>query len=51
MSDYLTWQMVKSFDYPFPEGFDDDAKDFVTKLLVLGISSLRTLVYLPTHRF
>ncbi|KAF8837303.1 kinase-like protein, partial [Paxillus ammoniavirescens] len=34
LSDYLTWQKIKSLDYTFPDGFDEDAKDFVTKLLV-----------------
>ncbi|KAG8213542.1 kinase-like protein [Butyriboletus roseoflavus] len=34
LSEYLTWQKIKSLDYSFPEGFDEDAKDFVSKLLV-----------------
>lgn len=34
LSDYLTWQKVKALEYTFPEGFDDDAKDLVQKLLV-----------------
>jgi 3-phosphoinositide dependent protein kinase-1 len=34
LSDYLTWQKIKSLDYTFPEGFDEDAKDFVSQLLV-----------------
>ena len=34
LSEYLTWQKIKSLDYSFPDGFDEDAKDFVTKLLV-----------------
>ncbi|KAF9219581.1 kinase-like protein [Gyrodon lividus] len=34
LSDYLTWQKIKSLDYTFPEGFNEDARDFVSKLLV-----------------
>ncbi|KAF8548443.1 kinase-like protein, partial [Imleria badia] len=34
LSEYLTWQKIKSLDYSFPPGFDEDAKDFVSQLLV-----------------
>ena len=34
LSEYLTWQKIKSLDYSFPDGFDEDAKDFVSSLLV-----------------
>ena len=34
LSEYLTWQKVKALDYTFPEGFDEQAKDLVQKLLV-----------------
>ena len=34
LSEYLTWQKIKSLDYSFPDGFDTDAKDFVSNLLV-----------------
>lgn len=34
LSEYLTWQKVKQLDYSFPEGFDEQAKDLVCKLLV-----------------
>jgi len=34
LSEYLTLQKVKQMDYSFPEGFDEDAKDLVQKLLV-----------------
>ncbi|KAG6378341.1 kinase-like protein [Boletus reticuloceps] len=34
LSEYLTWQKIKSLEYSFPEGFDEDAKDFVSTLLV-----------------
>ncbi|KAF7321506.1 Protein kinase domain-containing protein [Mycena kentingensis (nom. inval.)] len=33
-SDYLTWQKVKKVEYDFPQGFDEQAKDLVQKLLV-----------------
>ncbi|KAH7926505.1 kinase-like protein [Leucogyrophana mollusca] len=33
LSEYLTWQKIKSLDYSFPDGFDPDAKDLVQKLL------------------
>ena len=38
VSEYLTWQKIKALDYSFPEGFDKDAKDFVSKLLVRYLS-------------
>ncbi|KAG1742156.1 kinase-like domain-containing protein [Suillus lakei] len=34
LSEYLTWQKIKSLDYTFPEGFDEDAKDLVQRLLI-----------------
>ncbi|OAX34954.1 kinase-like protein [Rhizopogon vinicolor AM-OR11-026] len=34
LSEYLTWQKIKSLDYTFPDGFDEDAKDVVQRLLV-----------------
>ena len=34
LSEYLTWQKVKALDYTFPDGFDEEAKDLVQKLLV-----------------
>ena len=34
LSEYLTWQKIKQLDYSFPEGFDEQAKDLVSKLLV-----------------
>ena len=37
MSEYLTWQKIKSLEYSFPDGFDEDAKDLVQKLLVSDI--------------
>jgi 3-phosphoinositide dependent protein kinase-1 len=43
LSEYLTWQKIKSLDYSFPEGFDEDAKDFVSKLLVRYYLVLRSL--------
>ncbi|KAI6044654.1 kinase-like domain-containing protein [Pisolithus marmoratus] len=35
LSEYLTWQKIKALDYTFPEGFDEQAKDFVQQLLIL----------------
>lgn len=34
LSEYLTWQKVKALDYTCPDGFDEQAKDLVGKLLV-----------------
>ena len=34
LSEYLTWQKVKALDYTCPDGFDEQAKDLVQKLLV-----------------
>lgn len=34
LSEYLTWQKIKALDYTFPEGFDEQAKDFVQRLLI-----------------
>ncbi|KAG1745389.1 kinase-like protein [Suillus paluster] len=34
LSEYLTWQKIKSLDYTFPDGFDEDAKDLVRRLFV-----------------
>ncbi|KAH9938913.1 kinase-like protein [Amylocystis lapponica] len=34
LSEYLTWQKIKQLEYSFPEGFDEQAKDLVQRLLV-----------------
>ncbi|EMD33614.1 hypothetical protein CERSUDRAFT_56613, partial [Gelatoporia subvermispora B] len=34
LTDYLTWQKVKRLEYTFPEGFDEQAKDIVQRLIV-----------------
>lgn len=34
LSEYLTLQKIKRLDYSFPDGFDDQAKDLVQRLLV-----------------
>ncbi|KAF8629126.1 hypothetical protein AX17_005712 [Amanita inopinata Kibby_2008] len=34
LSEYLTWQKIKRLEYSFPEGFDEQAKDLVQRLLV-----------------
>lgn len=40
LSEYLTLQKIKQMDYSFPEGFDEQAKNLVSRLLVRD----------PTHR-
>ena len=44
LSEYLTWQKIKRLDYSFPEGFDEEAKDLVRKLLV-RTSAIRVLCF------
>lgn len=39
MTEYLTMNLVKNVEYTFPEGFDDEARDLVQKLLVSLLSS------------
>ncbi|KAF5389497.1 hypothetical protein D9757_004353 [Collybiopsis confluens] len=60
LSEYLTLQKVKQVDYTFPEGFDEDAKDLVEKLLVRdpvqrlgsgGPGSLLSMQALRSHTF
>lgn len=34
LSDYLTWQKIKQVEYSFPDGFDEQAKDLVQKIIV-----------------
>ena len=34
LSEYLTWQKIKQLEYSFPDGFDEQAKDLVQRLLV-----------------
>ncbi|KAK7692547.1 hypothetical protein QCA50_004177 [Cerrena zonata] len=34
LSEYLTLEKIKSMQYSFPEGFDEEAKDLVEKLLM-----------------
>ncbi|THH30304.1 hypothetical protein EUX98_g3889 [Antrodiella citrinella] len=34
LSDYLTLEKIKKLDYSFPDGFNEEAKDLVQKLLV-----------------
>jgi 3-phosphoinositide dependent protein kinase-1 len=60
LSEYLTWQKIKSLDYTFPDGFDEDAMDLVRRLLVrdptqrLGAGSpdsAHSYAALRTHSF
>ncbi|CAK5281438.1 unnamed protein product [Mycena citricolor] len=39
LSDYLTWQKIKRVEYEFPEGFDEEAKNLVQRLLVYDPSA------------
>lgn len=39
LSEYLTWQKIKHLEYSFPDGFDEQAKDLVQRLLVRSSSS------------
>ncbi|KAG0704689.1 kinase-like protein [Suillus ampliporus] len=34
LSEYLTWQKIKSLNYTFPDEFDEDAKDLIRRLFV-----------------
>jgi 3-phosphoinositide dependent protein kinase-1 len=34
LTDYLTLQKIKRLEYDFPDGFDENAKNLVQKLLV-----------------
>jgi 3-phosphoinositide dependent protein kinase-1 len=34
LSEYLTWQKIKLLEYTFPDGFHQEARDLVEKLLV-----------------
>ena len=33
-TDYLTFKKIEVLDYSFPDGFDEDARDLVERLLV-----------------
>lgn len=50
LSEYLTWQKIKALDYSFPDGFDEQAKDLVSKLLVSDSQAfLKRAVELPSR--
>lgn len=50
LSEYLTWQKIKQLDYTFPDGFDEQAKDLVSKLLVcLSVSCISTRLITATQ--
>ncbi|KAJ3713381.1 kinase-like protein [Lentinula raphanica] len=56
LSEYLTLQKVKQVEYTFPEGFDQNAKDLIQKLLVrdptqrLGAGEFNSLSGMPALR-
>ena len=58
-SEYLIFQKITSCDYSFPENFNEDAKDLVTKLLQfdpknrIGSNDLKDVRYytIRKHRF
>lgn len=51
LSEYLTWQKIKQIDYTFPDGFDEQAKDLVQKLLVSASHPTSCGRMLTPHRF
>ncbi|KAF5376114.1 hypothetical protein D9615_007772 [Tricholomella constricta] len=56
-SPLLTWRLIKALEYTFPDGFDADARDLVTKLLVtepekrLGAGGVNGMRELKAHPF
>lgn len=40
LSNYLIMEKVKKVEYTFPEGFDEEAEEFVRRLLVRSFSAL-----------
>lgn len=56
-SEYLIFQKILKLDYEFPEGFSEDAKDLVEKLLVidaqqrLGMSDVVPYKSIREHKF
>ena len=42
------WQKIKQLEYSFPEGFDEQAKDLVQKLLV-RLAMLKGLKQSDSH--
>jgi 3-phosphoinositide dependent protein kinase-1 len=60
LSEHLTWKKIKSLNYTFPDGFDEDAKDLLRRLFVrdptqrLGAGSpdsAHSYAALRTHSF
>ncbi|GFS07387.1 3-phosphoinositide-dependent protein kinase 1 [Elysia marginata] len=56
-NEYQTFQKIVKAEYTFPEGFNEDAKDLVTKLLVLdpeerlGMPGTGGMSALKSHKF
>ncbi|TRM62212.1 kinase-like domain-containing protein [Schizophyllum amplum] len=56
-TDYLTFKKIEAHNYSFPEGFYDDAKDLVERLLILepsdrlGVAPKSSPVALREHQF
>jgi 3-phosphoinositide dependent protein kinase-1 len=47
LSEYLTWQKIKRLEYSFPEGFNQDAKDLIQRLLVGRVFVVPAAVLTP----
>jgi 3-phosphoinositide dependent protein kinase-1 len=43
-SQYLMWEKVKNLDYEFPVGFDEEAQDLVSKILVSMVNLVAIVV-------
>ncbi|KAF2864323.1 kinase-like protein [Piedraia hortae CBS 480.64] len=50
-NEYLTFQKILALDYSFPDGFPDQAKDLVQRLLVLEPSQRLSLDQIQRHPF
>ncbi|KAK4504108.1 hypothetical protein PRZ48_005023 [Zasmidium cellare] len=50
-NEYLTFQKILALDYSFPDGFPEDARDLVERLLVLEPSNRLPVEHIKSHRF